>query len=293
MHALARVPAVGHRVLKVMERWSAPLRQELQSCVLQLEANHSPVGLPERMRVLAAARADCNRLFLGRAGPTPQIRTVSGLHWAGRMKGFAAYAGVDWRLSPHQLRRAYAWTFVRHRLGNVLFLKEQFKHSSIEMTQLYAANPMQDDALFEDLFTEISARKVELIEGWLHADTPLAGRAGQRIVSMRAHDFPSRETLIEETADWINIRSTGHSYCLAQDDGCGGAGLYEPWRCGACNDSVIDSSQRIAWQAIHAHQLELQVEARELGPAAVQRVQRDLHRVEDVLKQLGPGIEPL
>ena len=64
------------------------------------------VGLPERMRVLAAARADCNRLFLGRAGPTPQIRTVSGLHWAGRMKGFAAYAGVDWRLSPHQLRRA-------------------------------------------------------------------------------------------------------------------------------------------------------------------------------------------
>ena len=69
------------------------------------------------------------------------------------MKGFAAYAGVDWRLSPHQLRRAYAWTFVRHRLGNVLFLKEQFKHSSIEMTQLYAANPMQDDALFEDLFT--------------------------------------------------------------------------------------------------------------------------------------------
>lgn len=44
---------------------------------------------------------------------------------------------------------------------------------------------------------------------------------------------------------------------------------------------------------IHAHQLELQVEARELGPAAVQRVQRDLHRVEDVLKQLGPGIEPL
>lgn len=287
------MPAVGHRVLKVMERWSAPLRQELQSCVLQLEANHSPVGLPERMRVLAAARADCNRLFLGRAGPTPQIRTVSGLHWAGRMKGFAAYAGVDWRLSPHQLRRAYAWTFVRHRLGNVLFLKEQFKHSSIEMTQLYAANPMQDDALFEDLFTEISARKVELIEGWLHADTPLAGRAGQRIVSMRAHDFPSRETLIEETADWINIRSTGHSYCLAQDDGCGGAGLYEPWRCGACNDSVIDSSQRIAWQAIHAHQLELQVEARELGPAAVQRVQRDLHRVEDVLKQLGPGIEPL
>jgi len=284
------MPAMGHRVLKVMERWSEPLREELRSLVLQLEADQATVGMAERMSVLAAARADSNRLFLGREGRTQLIRTVSGQHWSGRMKTFATHAGVDWRLSPHQLRRAYAWTFVRHRLGNILFLKEQFKHSSIDMTQLYAANPMQDDALFADVFTEISAQKVELIDGWLNADTPLAGRAGQRIVTMRAHDFPNRGTLIEETADWINIRSTGHSYCLAQDDGCGGAGLYEPWRCGGCNDSVIDSSQRIAWQAIHAHQLELEEEARNLGPAAVQRVQRDLQRVEDVLKQLGPEI---
>lgn len=144
------MPAVGHRVLKVMERWSAPLRHELRNQVLQLEGDQSPDGMPERMRVLAAARADRDRLFLGREGRTQQIRTVSGLHWAGRMKGYAAHAGVDWRLCPHQLRRVYAWTFVRHRLGNILFLKEQFKHSSIEMTQLYAANPMQDDALFED-----------------------------------------------------------------------------------------------------------------------------------------------
>jgi integrase len=280
------MPAVGHRVLKVMERWSAPLRHELRHQVLQLEGDQSPDGMAERMRVLAAARADCNRLFLGREGRTQQVRTVSGLHWAGRMKTYAAHAGVDWRLCPHQLRRVYAWTFVRHRLGNILFLKEQFKHSSIEMTQLYVANPMQDDALFEELFTEISVQKVELVEGWLNADTPLAGRAGQRIAIMRAHDFPTRRALIEETADWINIRSTGHSWCLAQDDGCGGAGLYEPGRCGSCNDSVIDSSQRIAWEAIHAHQLELQEEARELGQAAVQRVQRDLQRAADVLKQL-------
>lgn len=284
------MPALGHRVLKVMERWSLPLRQELHNLVVQLEANQSSVGVPERMRVLAGARADLNRLFLGREGRTQLIRTVSGLYWATRMKVYAAHAGVDWRLSPHQLRRVYAWTFVRHRLGNLLFLKEQFKHSSIEMTQLYAANPMQDDTLFEDLFTEISTQKVELVEGWLNADTPLAGRAGQRISIMRAHDFPSRRALIEETADWINIRSTGHSWCLAQDDGCGGAGLYEPGRCGTCNDSVIDSSQRIAWEAIHAHQLELQEEASELGPAAVQRVQRDLRRAEDVLKQLGAEI---
>lgn len=157
------MPAVGHRVLKVMERWSAPLRQELQSCVLQLEANHSPVGLPERMRVLAAARADCNRLFLGRAGPTPQIRTVSGLHWAGRMKGFAAYAGVDWRLSPHQLRRAYAWTFVRHRLtinADQHPLMNLFHKPTDEKRMVVVLEPEQ----FDDWLQAPAARSMEFLQ---------------------------------------------------------------------------------------------------------------------------------
>jgi integrase len=275
------MPALGHRVLAVMERWSEPLRAELQALFTQ------PASDAKALRRRGEALADARRLFLGRGGAGRQIRALSGLACRERMQRLAEHAGVDWQLRPHQLRRTYAWTFARHRLGNLLFLKEQFKHSSLSMTQLYAANPMQDDALYEDLFAEIANRKVELVEGWLNSEQPLAGRAGEKIVKMRAHDFPDRTAMIRQTAEVVTIRSTGHAWCLAQDDGCGGAGLYEPTRCAGCADAVIDEGQRGVWRELHAHQTELLEEAAALGPATVQRVTRDLKRSEAVLKALG------
>lgn len=275
------MPELGHRVLAVMERWSEPLRAELQALIAQ------PAESVKALRRQREAVADARRLFLGRGGAGRQIRALSGMACGERMQRLAEHAGVDWKLRPHQLRRTYAWAFARQRLGNLLLLKEQFKHSSLTMTQLYAANPMQDDALYEDLFAEITNRKVELVEGWLNTDQPLAGRSGEKIVKMRAHDFPDRAAMIRETADIVTIRSTGHAWCLAQDDGCGGAGLYEPTRCAGCADAVIDDSQRTVWQALHAHQIELADEAATLGPATVQRVARDLKRSEAVLRALG------
>lgn len=275
------MPALGHRVLAVMERWSEPLRAELRALIAQ------PAQDAKALRRRGEAIADARRLFLGRGGAGRQIRALSGFTCGARMQRLAEHAGVDWQLRPHQLRRTYAWAFARHRLGNLLFLKEQFKHSSLSMTQLYAANPMQDDALYEDLFAEITNRKVELVEGWLNADQPLAGRAGEKIVKMRAHDFPDRAAMIRQTAEVVTIRSTGHAWCLAQDDGCGGAGLYEPTRCAGCADAVIDDGQRTVWRELHAHQTELLEEAAALGPATVQRVARDLKRTEAVLQALG------
>jgi integrase len=275
------MPAMGHRVIAVMERWSEPLRAELLAKIAE------PASDVQALRRRAEAVVDVNRLFLGRGGAGRQIRALSGMACGERMQKFANHAGADWILRPHQLRRAYAWTFARHRLGNLLFLKEQFKHSSISMTQLYAANPMQDDALYENLFDEISNRKIELVEGWLNSDQPLAGRTGERIVKLRAHDFPDRAAMIRETAEMVSIRSTGHAWCLAQDEGCGGAGLYEPTRCAGCADAVIDEAQRVVWRELHAHQVELLPEAEALGPATVQRVTRDLKRSESVLMALG------
>lgn len=275
------MPLLGHRLLAVMERWSEPLRAELRGLIAR------PAQDAAALRRRSEALADARRLFLGRGGEGRHVRALSLFACHRSMQRLAELAGVDWRLRPHQLRRTYAWTFARHRLGNLLFLKEQFKHSSLSMTQLYAANPMQDDALYEDLFAEIADRKVELVEGWLNTEQPLAGRAGEKIVKMRAHDFPDRASMIRHTAEVVTIRSTGHAWCLAQDDGCGGAGLYEPTRCAGCADAVIDDGQRAVWQALQAHQTELLEEAAALGPATVARVARDLKRSEAVLRALG------
>lgn len=275
------MPKMGHRVLAVMERWSQPLRTRLKAQLAEL-----PSG-PHTAQRRAQIASDMNRLFLGHRNAREDIRALSGSACTQRMEVFAKAAGVEWTLKPHQLRRAYAWAFARHRLGNLLLLKDQFKHSSLSMTQLYAANPQQDEALFADVFDEIAAQKVELIEEWLNAERPLAGRGGERIVKMRANDFPDRKALIVETADMVNIRSTGHGWCLAQEEGCGGAGLYEPTRCVNCSDAVIDHTYKGVWQALRAHQMELVDEAKMLGPATLERVERDLRATESVLANLG------
>lgn len=275
------MPALGVRVVNIMERWSAPLRLALQHEAASAATSASCLDRH------AEAITDMNRIFLGLGGAARDIRAISGAAMITRMQRFAARAKVQWPLRPHQLRRAYAWAFARHRLGNLLFLKEQFKHTSLSMTQLYASNLMQDEGLYEEIFEEISQQKIELVDDWLSSNKPLAGRAGERIVKLRAHDFPDRSAMLRETASMVNIRSTGHAWCLAQEEGCGGAGLYEPTRCGGCVESVIDSSQRKVWVELRAHQLSLVNEARNLGPATMQRVNRDLRITEQVLRKLG------
>lgn len=283
------MPSMGHDILRIMERWSAPLRQRLRDQLVQWESDATADGTGHQQQCIASARADQNRLFLGMT--RGKIGTVCGSHCGAILNQFAALAGVDWNLLPHQMRRLYAWTFVHHRLGNLLFLKEQFKHATIDMSQLYAANPMQDAAIYDEILKEIRSQKVDIIQNWLFDDQPLAGGAGKKIMTMRAHDFPNREAMIEETSSGLNLRSTGHSWCLAQDEGCGGKGLYEKGLCGDCGNGVIDSTFKPVWQELYRHQAELLEDAQGMGPGAVQRVQRDLAKSQKVLRDLGVDID--
>ncbi|CAN7746116.1 MULTISPECIES: tyrosine-type recombinase/integrase [unclassified Variovorax] len=278
------VASMGLEVLRILERWSEPHRRRLAIELAALESDTRAKGLAQRARRIHALRKNRNRLFLSGAG----VQTISGRTWGTYLKRFSARAGVRWNLAPHQLRRTYAWTFVRHKLGNLLLLREQFKHSSIEMSQLYAANPMQDETLYDECLNEFYEYKVEVVQTWLHDGEPLSGGAGKKIVVMRAHAFPNRAALIKETADKVSIRSTGHSWCLSQHaTGCGGQGLYERSQCGPCGSSVIDRSFAPIWQEMFDHQRELKSIASEMGPGAVQRVERDLARARSVLTDLG------
>jgi len=188
------------------------------------------------------------------------------------------------------MRRLYAYTFVRHRLGDLLFLKEQFKHSSINMSQLYVANPMQDPALYDDILTELMQYKAKVVAQWLEQDEPLAGRAGRKIMELRAHDFENRNELITETSRRVIMRSTGHSWCLAQDEGCGGSGIYAKGAGSTCYSGLIGRRFVPVWQEAYRHHKELLTDAETLGPGAMKRVNEDLARATKILTDL--GIDP-
>jgi hypothetical protein len=153
--------------------------------------------------------------------------------------------GVDWPLATHQFRRTFAANVANHVLGDLIYLKHHYKHWSIDMTALYALNTQQEQELFDEVLQAVQDKKVRVIEHWLDADCMIAGGASGVKAFKAKHRLETIATskkLVEDTADIVTIRSTGHGWCLASDGGCGGQGLYEPTRCLECRNGVIDSS---------------------------------------------------
>lgn len=282
------MPAMGHDVLRILERWAKPLQERLAEQIAAMERMEGKRTAKE-LQWLSNARNNTKKVFLGNGGGG--ITPVSDIGWVHILAQFAIDAGTEWKLAPHQMRRLYAYTFVRHRLGDMLFLKEQFKHSSIDMTQLYASNPLQDGGLYDDILTELMTYKVGVVTKWMEKDEPLAGGGAEKIKKLRAHDFESRKALLNDTSHRVNMRSTGHSWCLAQGDGCGGSGLYAKGECGGCKTGIIDGRFIPIWQEAYRHHKELRKEAAEMGPGVVKRVERDLAQAAKILKDLGLDVD--
>lgn len=287
------IPELTVKVLDLMNRYAKPLQEKMALEVAELECNPTPQDLTNRMLRLAKAKRDVRKLFLctSMSGQSESAGYhVDALSNGGSKVSFrrlAMAAGTDWQLAPHQCRKTYARNIVESRMGrsSLVFLKWQFKHSSMSMTQLYASNPMQDASLFDEVLEEMTNFKVDLIESWL-GDQPLSGGAGHEIKKVRAIALKSRTALLAETAPQVHIRATGHGWCLAQEKGCGGAGLYETTRCVGCKNGVIDQSFADVWRGIHDQQNEL-LAIDDAGPAVKQRAERDVQWARQVMVDLG------
>lgn len=158
------------------------MRRELEAELSDLELSCNSVDSADLLLRLEKARKDSKRLFLclnGYGNKAERVGHIEVLSAAGSNEAFkrvAKAAGSDWPLRTHQCRRTYARCFVESRMGrtSLVFLKWQFKHSSMSMTQLYASNPLQDLTLFDEILQQMTEFKIDLIESWLD-DQPLAG----------------------------------------------------------------------------------------------------------------------
>lgn len=293
------IPEIGARCVEILERWAQPLRKVLEADLhgLRRQLTSSVPNCPEHSKLLTRRRqleADRNRLFLGRSNGRI-VSCVAGSHWRKLMRGFAKYAGVDWPLATHQLRRTFAANAASHILGDLVYLKHHYKHWSLDMTALYALNAQQEQELFDEVLHAVREKKVRIIEHWLEEGCLIIGGGSPPIKAFRAkHRLASvatRRKLAEDTSELVNIRATGHGWCLASDAGCGGVGLYEPTRCLDCRNGVIDSSHVPVWRGILAQQRELLVEAADCGPSGRARIERDLAHSQTVLRDLGVTLE--
>lgn len=285
------VPHVALAALETLTNYAQPLQKRLEEEIERLNRGDTSLTETERLIRLHKAKSDRKKLFLAVKGKTDsqetRIEAISGAACQRAFARLAKEAEVEWDLLPHQCRRTYARMIVESRMGrkSLVFLKWQLKHTSISMSELYASNPNQDATIFDDILEEMIGFKSELIESWLD-DRPLAGGAGRKLTKLRAIPVKSRKHLLSQTATQIHIRATGHAWCLAEERGCGGAGLYEATRCGDCKSGVIDESFVATWQGIFDQQKEL-LELTDVGPAVLQRARSDLRISAQVLQDLG------
>lgn len=303
------VPPETLHALEVLAQYAKPLQQRLlretswlEKRLQRLEAilrdGHDPEIYAERVTLLqrlANAKACTGNLFLGRtvydkdgSGQGSRIEALSNHACLDALARLAKGAGVHWKLNNHQCRRTFAWIVANSRLGrsSLVFVKWQLKHSSISMSQLYAANPRQDTGLYQDFHDEMVAAQTEVMASWFEDDAALSGGAGRKIMQTRAIAVKDRDSLLRHTAEAVTIRSTGHSWCLAEQQGCVGQGIYEAARCGACSAGVIDASHTATWQQIHLANVQL-ARITDCGPAVEKRAKREIAMSATVLADLG------
>ena len=292
------VPEIAVSAVRNLERWSGPLRSALEQEIADLRAAISGDPLPRTekarlMKTLHQREADCTRLFLGRTDSTGRIGALSLASFNADLAGFAIRHGINWTPKTHQFRRTFANFVARNGMGDLRYLRHHFKHWSMDMTLLYAKNAAQEAEIFDEILETINTEKVRIVEHWLDDDVLITGGASSPIKTFRRNHKVAierdRRALAENISDKVTIRGTGHGWCMSDDNGCGGQGLYEATRCSDCKFAVIDDTHRVVWQGLWSQQVEL-LALDDIGESGKERVRRDIRRISSVLCGLGVDV---
>ena len=272
-HTEWMIPEAAVTALQIMDRWAQP-----NQAILELEIARRRAVNPTDPEI-SEAQKHLRAVFLGvTACKGNEARTLSGISWSVNLKSFAKKHGIDWNLATHQFRRKFANYVARSQFGDLRYLKEHFKHWTMDMT-LYAE--IQDE--FEDL-------KDGAVEQWLRPDEPLAGGYGRGIMAWRGSEavtlFKDRHSMVRSVSESTAIRSNGHAWCTADDNLCVGNGGLDRTRCTGCNNAVIGREHAHIYQGMY-DQLNDVLKCNDIGEGGLARVRRDLDRCRDVLTSLG------
>ena len=281
------VPEAAVRTLRLMERWAEPYQAMIAAEITQLRRDtpHSPQ--------IAEAHKHRHALFLGVGLGGKKVRTLTNGTWNIYLKAFAKDCGLSWKLASHQFRRKFANYAAHSKFGDLRYLKEHYAHWSLDMTLIYAVDDRWGENLDLDLYAEIQEElediKLGVVDSWISAEA-LAGGYGHSFKQWQREPdnlliFKDHASMLKSIADSTAIRSNGHAWCTADNDGCVGNTL-ERTRCGNCDSAVIGSRHTAIYQRLYGD-LKGLLNSPDIGNGGRQRIERDLKRCRDVLTQLG------
>jgi integrase len=281
------IPAAAAKAIRIMERWAKPYQEQIAAEIVERRARDP------RDPEIAEAERHQNAIFLSvvpRKGN--QVRTFTGQALNLALKLFAESCGLDWPLASHQFRRKFANYAARSQFGDLRYLKEHFKHWSLDMTLGYALNDSQEMELYSEIQGEVDNIKADVVESWLEPAARLAGGYGRSLVAWRGSQpvtmFKDRKHMVRSLAESTPIRSNGHAWCTADDDMCVGNGL-DRTRCGGCSNAVIGLKHAHIYRGLHDHLREVATMP-EIGEGGLKLVERDMQRCRNVLATLDQEI---
>jgi len=284
------VPDAAVVALRVLARWATPYQD-----MLRKEIEGYGKQNPDDLR-RAQAEDHLNAMFVGldkRHGNL--IRTLGLRALNNDLKSFGKSCGLNWPLASHQFRRKFANYAARSQFGDLRYLKEHFKHWSMDMTLSYALNESQEMALYLEIQDEVDEIKENVVGTWLTESEPLAGGYGDCIIDWRSRSeniglFKSHAAMVRSIALSTPIRSNGHAWCTADDNLCVGNDL-DRTRCGdGCSNAVIGRQHAAIYQGLYIQLKELET-ADDIGPGGRERVKRDLDRCTIVLGKIGHDVQ--
>lgn len=284
------VADVAHRAVAVAKRLAYPLQARLAQRINELRAKNP------REPDIARLRGHADRLFLAaNMKQKNRIGTLTSHSFLSRLKAFSTQCELDWHFAPHQFRRTFAVYAAHSAFGDLRYLRDHFKHWSLDMTALYAMNRKQDAELYDSVGMAALNIKTDLLEHWLEPDAILAGGAAEPIRAFSTkraalNTKNDRAEMAKTISPLVHLRATGVAWCTADTGGCNGGHGAERTRCGNCSNAVIDEGCKPVWQAIYAQQLELRA-ITDIGPGGKERIERDIKRCEKVLGDLGVTVE--
>lgn len=279
-------PEIAIRAVKVLERLSEPLQAELEQALKEVKAFEE---YQEMTRLQGCS--GCIGLTRSTAMQN-RITVLSGAALIHRVRKFTKNLGMDWKLAPHQFRRTFANYVVHHKLGDLRYLRDHFKHWSLDMTVLYAMNEAQDLELYDEIYAAFDGKRQAIVGHWLEPDTPLSGGMAGHIRQMRSRSeevrtYKDRKEMIGAISELVYLRSTGIAWCT-NDTGVDCAG----GQCEDCEHGCIDDSHKPFWEGLYLQQIELR-QIDDLDDSGSKTVERTMARCERVLTDLGIDINCL
>ncbi|MCK0165780.1 hypothetical protein [Marinobacter sp. S6332] len=279
-------PEIAVQAVKVLERLSLPLQCELEQAmeVAKVAGDYEEIA---RLRSISGT--------VGLTKGWSHSNRINLLGYLGLnkcLKDFAKKLRLDWNLASHQFRRTFANYVVHHKLGDLRYLRDHFKHWSLDMTTLYAMNETQDLELYDEIYAAFDGKRHAIVGHWLEPDTPLSGGMAGHIRQMRSRSekvrtYKDRKEMIEAISELVYLRSTGIAWCT-NDTGVDCAG----GQCEGCEHGCIDDTHKPFWEGLYLQQIELR-QIDDLDDSSSKTVERTMERCEKVLTDLGVDINRL